>query len=90
MQSETHSPQLEVFRLSAAGLVSESDESSLPYGDSPWLEVFRLSAAGSFNILMAKFNHCQGVVINEVIFSLVSKNSGILKWFGGTYSVLNN
>ena len=27
------------LRLSAAGLVSESDESNLPYGDSPWLEV---------------------------------------------------
>ncbi|MBU0482954.1 MAG: MFS transporter [Proteobacteria bacterium] len=45
MQSETHSPQ------QAAGLVSESDESNLPYGDSPWLGVSQapLPAARSFN-----------------------------------------
>ncbi|MBU0481088.1 MAG: methyltransferase [Proteobacteria bacterium] len=45
MHSETHSPQLRVSQapIPAAGLVSESDVSNLPYGDSP------RHAAGSFN-----------------------------------------
>ena len=52
MQSETH-PKGTSFRAHspqlAAGLVSESDERKLPYGDSPWL------AAGSFNNVFKAF-----------------------------------
>jgi len=74
MQSETfmparvHSPQLGVSQapLPAAGLVSESNEIILPYGDSPWL------AAGSFNLRGKKedifwfsFFHEAGHVLND-------------------------
>ncbi|MBU0484675.1 MAG: MotA/TolQ/ExbB proton channel family protein [Proteobacteria bacterium] len=81
-----HSPQLEVLRLSAAGLVSESNDNILTYEDSPWLGVHpkgtsfgasqaTLPAAGSFKKLLTIFVLLTLPVMITSVFALADQNN---------------